>query len=163
MTNIRYLNLLCYQIASKQQANLKNVYDEVNKMIECSNLNNKILMTDQQIIEVISAHMDGKTIEYKRKGLDNIGWHVCCPNPMWDFRNFDYRVKEEPKYRPYKSAEEFLKAQKEHGPYLEFSGDFHMPLDINNEGVKVFLVYYKYETVLKDYTWQDGHPTGILE
>lgn len=120
-------------------------------------------MTDQEIIDIVTAHKEGKTIEYKRKGLDNIGWHVYCPNPMWDFRNFNYRVKEESKYRPYKNAKEFLNAQKEHGPNLEFKDTFYMPLDINNEGVKVFWVEYKYKAILKDYTWQDGTPCGIKE
>lgn len=55
-------------------------------------------MTDDQILEVVQAHKDGKPIQIRK-----MGWHhgfrdgtwYDCENPQWDFDTCDYRVKPE--------------------------------------------------------------------
>jgi hypothetical protein len=50
-------------------------------------------MTDQEIIDVVSAHKEGKIIQYRGRGA--ITWittHVC----QWYFADYEYRVKPEP-------------------------------------------------------------------
>lgn len=54
-------------------------------------------MTDQEIIAVIQAHIDGKSI---RKCLHDSELWVDVSNPLWDFVNGDYRVKPEPPTLP---------------------------------------------------------------
>lgn len=50
-------------------------------------------MTPDEMIAVIQAHKEGKMIEaiVKRTG------HVINAVPIWDFCNYDYRIKPEPK------------------------------------------------------------------
>lgn len=54
-------------------------------------------MTDQQIIEIVQAHIDGKPIEICSKGQGQDQKWYDVVNPKWDFQNCDYRVKQEPR------------------------------------------------------------------
>lgn len=114
-------------------------------------------MTDQEIIDVVKAHQNGKLIQYK--GTDGI-WHDCIDKPMWDFR-IDYRVKPELKYRPYKNAEELDEAIKEHGLFI--ANKTHGGRSIISKygdvefqcGDSMFL---HYSVMLDRFTWLDGTP-----
>jgi hypothetical protein len=53
-------------------------------------------MTDQEIINVVSAHSSGKTLEYRHIRAVTEDWRAC-PVPRWNFECFDYRVKPEPR------------------------------------------------------------------
>lgn len=92
--------------------------------------------------------------------------------PLWDWYGFEYRIKPQPTYRPYKNAEEFLVAQKEHGMYLreKTSHVIVMPLGVDDSeallpqtsgqlATEVFL----YENLLDCFVWQDGTPCGVEE
>ena len=63
------------------------------------------MKTTKEIIEVMSAFEDGKKIECKYIHDDN--WFNCS-EPKWNWDIYDYRVKEESKYRPYKDTEEMI-------------------------------------------------------
>lgn len=54
-------------------------------------------MTDQQIIEIVQAHIDGKPIEICTKGQGKDEKWYDIVNPKWDFQHCDYRVKQEPR------------------------------------------------------------------
>lgn len=46
-------------------------------------------------IKVMEHFANGGEVECK----NSVGWGVC-DDPLWDWRNFDYRIKEKPKTRP---------------------------------------------------------------
>lgn len=50
-------------------------------------------MTDQEIIDVVTAHKNGKSIQMS---ILNGEW-VDCDFPMWNFVGCRYRVKPEPR------------------------------------------------------------------
>jgi hypothetical protein len=52
------------------------------------------MMTHDEMIAVIRAHKEGKTIECRKCGDVRDPWEVA--GPTWDFPAFDYRVKPEP-------------------------------------------------------------------
>lgn len=53
-------------------------------------------MTIDEMIEVLEAYKNGKEIEYCDKFISSIsGWNIV-ENPIWDFGNFNYRVKKAP-------------------------------------------------------------------
>jgi hypothetical protein len=52
-------------------------------------------MTDKEIIEVVTAHKDGKPIE-GRHVTGTTDWSDCTIDPAWNFGDWDYRVKPEP-------------------------------------------------------------------
>lgn len=51
-------------------------------------------MTHDEMIAVIQAHKEGKTIEACAIGYTN--WRVTADPPTWNFYAMDYRVKPEP-------------------------------------------------------------------
>ena len=79
----------------------------------------------------------------------------------------NYRVKETPKYRPYKDAQEFLQAQKEHGMYLMCNQTYSFPFQIYaNSVVLCNLLSDEVEDttfceLYENFTWQDGTHCGI--
>jgi len=61
-------------------------------------------MTTEDKIKIMQAFTEGKTIQSKSV----IGEHWRDDTkPTWDWNHFEYRVKPEPEYRPYKNLEEF--------------------------------------------------------
>ncbi len=57
-------------------------------------------MTDDQILEVVRAHKEGKKIQAKRiygkpMIFENLDWSEV--NAHWNFAEFDYRVSPEPR------------------------------------------------------------------
>ena len=60
------------------------------------------MMTDDEIMAVVSAHKAGKRIEWEdARGA----WSACHAAPSWDFRHTNYRVAPEPKLRPWRESE----------------------------------------------------------
>lgn len=51
-------------------------------------------MTHDQMVEVIQAHQEGKTLEARDIGTS--AWTRCRQPPSWDFRDYEYRIKPEP-------------------------------------------------------------------
>jgi hypothetical protein len=54
-------------------------------------------MTDEQIIEVVRAHKEGKLIRAKAHGRSGSEWSYNMLHPSWNFADYDYEVKPEPK------------------------------------------------------------------
>lgn len=129
----------------------------------------------KHLSDVLKAYSEGKTIQYKF--YDNIGklyvWKDLTESIIIDFRYGEYRIKPEPKYRPYANAEEFLEAQKEHGPMLRphFDKMSFMPLQVSGESNYIVLNAKAYESLsfkklIDDkwyWVWQDGTPCGVEE
>ena len=125
----------------------------------------------KHLSDVLKAYSEDKAIEIKV----NNKW------VLYDLANkyqmgTPLRIKPEPKYRPYANTKEFLKAQKEHGLYVQLkdSDVYYLPT-IVSLGI-LFNNQFPYELevmlgkevtkaieLLEKFQWQDGHPTGILE
>ncbi len=52
-------------------------------------------MSHQEIIDVVSAHREGKQIQTRSHFHPIEDWQNC--NPNWDFYQYDYRVAPEPR------------------------------------------------------------------
>lgn len=119
----------------------------------------------------MTAYKEGKIIEYKYVTKHNtiiLDFWVVAANPRWDWINYDYRIKPEPKYRPYANEDECFKDACKHGIWLkgidETTRGYHSVFSIMPKGIKTFPVYPTYEQMLKIYVWaDDGTPCGILE
>ena len=116
-------------------------------------------------IAIIKAYQDGKTIERRAfftsawKSIDNI------ENYQFNFSEYEYRIKQVPKYRPYKSIEEAFQAAKEHGFFVKCKNKESL-CTIYDCGCgicgDVYLNGYDALKFLKDYVWHDdGSPCGI--
>ena len=57
----------------------------------------------KELLPIIQAYAEGKTIEI----CDNIGWRdLIIDSPKFSCKPSCYRIKPEPKYRPFNSMEE---------------------------------------------------------
>lgn len=73
-------------------------------------------MTTEEVraaIKVMEAYADGKKVQ--RTDLDG-NW-FDCDNPKFNWASFNYRIKPEPKYRPFKTQEECWQEMQKHQPF----------------------------------------------
>lgn len=121
-------------------------------------------MTTAEKIAVMQAYIDGKKIEYY---YGTSQWKECIVEPSWDWSSCAYRIKPEPKYRPYKDADEcFKEVQKHEGWAKETkSGLYFVCTSIKNCGYVLGGNTYKdYKELVNNYVWADDDtPCGILE
>lgn len=128
----------------------------------------------KHLSEVLKAYSEGKIIEYRKKNTVICAWEVYKGQSI-DENFYEYRIKPEPKLRSYKDAEEFLKAQKEHGPFIK-SGlgktCAYYSIRVVHPGREGVTFSYalsagdrevSYQQLLDEMYWQDGHPCGITE
>lgn len=113
--------------------------------------------------EVLKAYSEGEIIQVK---VDDY-WSTDRFHGKFNLRPFNYRVLPEPKYRPYANAEEFLKAQKEHGLYLYDTTAkyliYDFPYEVELKGVTIDGAKPTFKQLCDRYKWQDGTPCGIIE
>lgn len=118
----------------------------------------------KHLSDVLKGYSEGKEVEYL---IYDGKWETVPEGELYfGGRPEYYRIKPEPKPRPYHSAEEFLKAQKEHGPYFGIKdGCYMLPTKVYSQKVTVTeLLNFTYLHLVKnDFIWQDGTPCGILE
>ncbi len=56
----------------------------------------------KELLPIIQAFAEGKTIEFRERGCTL--WTESI-SPIFNFANLEYRIKPEPKYRPFKDVE----------------------------------------------------------
>lgn len=116
-------------------------------------------------VEVMQAYIDGKEIEYF--SIEQNEW--CSVDvPIFDWSIFNYRIKQETKYRPFKNKEECWNEMLKHQPF----GWTHYGNAACYENIICIVdngVYYDnetlygYEDLLNNVTFIDGIPFGIKE
>lgn len=115
-------------------------------------------------IAIMKAYEDGKPIE--KKGQDDTEWKSIeyIEDYPFDFFCEQYRIKPEPKYRPFESVEEAFEEAKKHGFWVkEVSSGFLILIDSFSEdyGV-VYIVGHKAAELLDDFVWvDDDSPCGV--
>lgn len=116
------------------------------------------------ILPIITAFAEGKTME-----VENVSgnWHEIN-DPVFDGRPESYRIKTEPKHRPFSNAEECWAEMQKHQPlgWVKFKGEEKSY--IHCEGIEDRGVFYNSQTwtleyMFNDFTFIDGSPFGIKE
>ena len=117
----------------------------------------------KELIPIIQAFADGKTIEFFKQGE----WiELNDPDFMWSADK--YRIKPEPKYRPFKTQEECWQEMLKHQPFgwiKDRDGDKTFIGSINSDN-SIFtcsseILFLK--ELFEDFTFVDGLPFGIKE
>ena len=119
----------------------------------------------KSVMNIIQAFADGKTIQ----AIDPYDDEWCDQTKL----NFEalfegqYRIKPEPKYRPFANAEECWEEMQKHQPFgwLKDKNDGHLTLItvVDNEGMMVLSGNkgWDFLGIFKTYTFADGTPFGI--
>ena len=119
----------------------------------------------KELLPIIQAFAEGKEIEGLYKGTKS---------PWFKIKDMDFnegiifRIKPEPKYRPFANAEECLAEMQKHqlfgwvknqGLYRNIANIISCSITFaDNEARDV-----EYEQVFKNYTFADGTPFGVKE
>ena len=84
----------------------------------------------KELLPIITAFAEGKTIEVQNRKNE---WNEM-DDPHFDADPKVYRIKPEPKYRPFESAKEFLNVMKQHTPcgYVRLKNVKHEALEYCN-------------------------------
>ena len=121
----------------------------------------------KELLPFIQAFAEGKEIE---------GLYKETKSPWFKIKDMDFnegiifRIKPEPKYRPFKDAEECWQEMLKHQPFGWLNGDkcFYNIVSVSNIDVSMAnvsgdIIILNFSDVMEDNTFADGTPFGILE
>ena len=125
----------------------------------------------QRLLPIFQAMADGRIIQVSENGNDWIDidgeeeglfLNTLIDNPQC------YRIKPEPKYRPFANAEECWQEMLKHHPFGWLNGDkcFYNIVSVSNIDVSMAnvsgdIVTLDFSDVMEDNTFADGTPFGI--
>lgn len=125
----------------------------------------------KEMLPIIQAYAEGKTIEYRESGG---AWKVAH-TPTWSSCLF-YRIKPEPRYRPFKTQEECWNEMLKHQPFgwvkSKDKDYFHLIglVQFESEFEDVIITFATSEnlarsshSIYENYIFADGTPFGIKE
>ena len=122
-----------------------------------------------ELLPIIKAFGEGKDIEMRSKNphAQLNGW---AKMDEFIFGNFEYRIKPEPKYRPFKDAEECWQEMQKHQPFgwvISENGEVNsLIIFIDNEGIVIGdrnngVIGFVTATDLFKIKFADGTPFGV--
>lgn len=132
----------------------------------------------KQLLPLIKAYSEGKTIqaialnETKENWIDvkNVDIHE------FDFNRYEYRIKPESTYRPFKDAEECWNEMQKHQPFgwvkesswTMKNSHYYQIIEIGKSSVclheaDIVVSWNNYEHMINSYTFADGEPFGVKE
>ena len=113
----------------------------------------------KELLPIIQAFAEGKCVETKTGS----GW-VNMENMSFVGKPKSYRIKPEPKFRPFKGAEECWKEMQKHQPFAwvkeKHSDRYSLITEVNGLSIKVKEGCLFTDSV-KYYTFADGTPFGV--
>lgn len=130
-------------------------------------------MTTEEIrdaAKVMEAYANGKKIQF----LDEYNNWIDVTNPTFNWSIYIYRVKPEPKYRPFKNQEECWNEMHKHPNFGwikgNVTGEYKQIVRIYNYNAELIFnigyngsADYSPEMMFSSYTFADGTPFGIKE
>ena len=127
----------------------------------------------KELLPIIQAFAEGKKVELALFDDDGaISEWSDAFSPTWS-DDYIYRIKPEPKYRPFKDAEECWEEMQKHQPFgwiigksnhirriIESTGSM---FTCNGNNVLIGSTWESFAYMFKQYNFADGTPLGKLE
>ena len=117
----------------------------------------------KELLPIMQAFADGKNIQL----LDECEWHDVYETDFYG--NTDkYRIKPEPKYRPFRNVEECWQEMQKHHPFGWLkdrdTGGYIIISELDYEDIEISGNNgWDYVGLMKCYTVADGTPFGLKE
>lgn len=116
----------------------------------------------KKLLPIIQAYAEGKTIQVKT--IDGI-WYDDEDILRFDSGPQNYRIKSEPKYRPFNNTEECWQEMLKHQPFgwVRVLNRYKNILELRDSynGIKLLENYWTYNELYECTTFVDGTPFGI--
>ena len=128
------------------------------------------------LLPIIKAFSEGKIIEYRDSMLKD-DWKIVKEIPNLSFGCFEYRIKPEHQYRPFKDTKECWQEMQKHQPFgwLKVKDKDSELRNIQAltekmstiadgvcfRGINLINGWHVFEEAVKEYTFLDGTPFGV--
>ena len=121
----------------------------------------------KELLPIIQAYAEGKQIEIKTK--EGKSWSTLEEDDIQylDFKKCDFRIKPEPKYRPFANAQECLEEMKKHIPFGWVKDKYSFyPIEMigtnfSKGWIKCYGIWITPERMFKNVVFLDGAPFGV--
>ncbi len=122
----------------------------------------------KELLPIIQAFAEGGSIEFK----NNFGKWIECDEVLFNWPPKDYRIKPEPKYRPFANTEECWQEMQKHQPFGwlkdKEDGSYVLITNVNDDedsgGMSINgNMGWNFGGLIDNYTFADGTPLGIKE
>lgn len=121
----------------------------------------------KEMLPIIQAYAEGKTIQIKKEG----DWLEVGKNTEVYFSESpsDYRIKPEPKYRPFKTQEECWSEMHKHPDFgwIIYNKKYYSICDVTSNEITILYecdpCCLDFESCMEEVTFTDGTPFGIKE
>ena len=125
----------------------------------------------KEFYPILQAFAEGKVIECRTKpsaveGTDIPNdWTEMTEIEFWN--NTEYRIKSEPKFRPFNTEEECWQEIKKHEPFIKYkviesSKDVYLIIQrIKTDGIETDVERLDFETAFEWFTFADGTFFGV--
>ena len=120
----------------------------------------------KNLLPIIQEYSEGKTIQH-RCITDEAPLWWDDDDPTFNVDDFDYRIKPEPKYRPFANAEECIEEMKKHVPFgwvkdkYSFYPIERVGINFGKKCIRNYGIWNTPEQMFKDVTFLDGTPFGV--
>lgn len=118
----------------------------------------------KELLPIMQAFADGKTIQFR---TNNRPWVDLLDNDLNINALFEYRIKPELKYRPFKNQEECWIEMLKHKPFgwvKEISSKMlYLINGISNMSIVILEDINSFKEAMNIYEFKDGTPFGIKE
>lgn len=119
----------------------------------------------KQLLPIIQAFSEGKPVQSRCIKGDTSLWYDD-EDPSFD-DDFEYRVKPEPKFRPFKDAEECWAEMQKHQPFgwlkSKENGYYSFITMLNNRFRLNGYDGWWFDDTIKKFTFADGTTFGVKE
>ena len=118
----------------------------------------------KELMPIIQAFAEGKTIQYYDSLIDIADWEDC-ENPNFENLTYKFRIKPEPTYRPFKDAEECWQEMLKHKPFgwvkSTLFKDFALVKRVTTLYVEINRDIIDYKDALEKFTFADDNNFGV--
>ncbi len=118
----------------------------------------------KQLLPVIQAYINGKPIQSRCIKGDTSLWYDD-EDPSFDDDDLEYRIKPEPKYRPFANAEECWQEMRKHEPFGWVKSTLFKDLALVQRVTTLYVEINRdiidYKDTLEKFTFANGTPFGV--
>ena len=153
-------NLYCIPSERTDEKNV--IFKEINKIMPTRE-------EVQKMLPIIKAYAEGKTIQFR--AYDEDEWRDVKELALNGSITGEYRIKPEPKYRPFKTQEECWNEMLKHQPFGSLKSkdnEYFCLIGSVNKNVTITLAIepgtdYSCNYLFEHYIFSDGTPFGMIE